>query len=70
MENVLFMNKKTITQFIALTFLIAIVSWGICAVFGLFGFTVNVISVYEVIGENAYWLYIFIALCAFSPTIA
>lgn len=54
------MNKKIVVQFLALTFIIAIVSWGICAVFGLLGFTSN----------NAPWLYIFIALCAFSPTIA
>ena len=54
------MNKKIVTQFLTLTFSIAIVTWGICAIFGLFGFTV----------ENAPWFWVFIALCAFSPTIA
>jgi len=40
--------------------MIAGVAWGICAVFGVFGLTV----------ENAIWLWAFVALCAFSPTIA
>jgi len=51
---------KIAMQFTALTFIISIVMWGICALFGLFGFTI----------KNAPWLYIFIGLCAFSPTIA
>ena len=54
------MNKKIVTQFLALTFTIALVTCGICAVFGLLGLTI----------ENAPWLWIIIALCAFSPTIA
>ena len=54
------MKKKTVIPFLALTFLIAVVTWGICAIFELFGFNI----------ENTSWLYIFIALCAFSPTIA
>jgi len=54
------MNRKIVTQFLVLTFSIAVLTWGICAVFGLFGFAV----------ENALWLYTFIAICAFSPTIA
>ena len=54
------MKKKIVTPFLALTFLIAVVSWGICAIFGLFGFNV----------ENAPWFWVIIALCAFSPTIA
>jgi len=54
------LRKKTTVPFLALTFLIAVVTWGICTIFGLFGFNI----------ENASWLYIFVALCAFSPTIA
>lgn len=54
------MSQKIVPQFTALTFIIAIVTCGICAFFGLFGFTI----------DNAPWLYIFIAICAFSPTIA
>lgn len=54
------MNIKLVTQFTVLTFSIALLTWGICAVFGLFGLTI----------ENAAWLWVFIALCAFSPTIA
>ena len=54
------MNKHKIMQFIAWTFAIAAVTWCVCAVFGIFGFSV----------DNALWLYIFVALCAFSPTIA
>jgi len=54
------MGKYKVVQFIAWTFAIATVTWGICAVFGIFGFSV----------DNALWLYVFVALCAFSPTIA
>ena len=54
------MEKKTVLRFTALTFIIALVTWAICAVFGVLGLSV----------ENAPWLYIFVALCAFSPTIA
>ena len=54
------MNKKIVFQFIALTFLIAVLSWGICTLSGSFGYTV----------KNAQWLYVFVAFCAFSPTIA
>ena len=54
------MNKKIVIQFTALTFIIAIATWGICALFAVFGFTI----------DNAPWLYVFVALCAFSPTIA
>jgi len=54
------MNKKITIQFTALTFLIALAMWGICVVFGLFGLTI----------ENADWLWVIIALCSFSPTIA
>jgi len=65
------MNKKIVVQFLTLTFLIAIVSWGICAAFGLLGFTAtSITSLSDTTGYNAPWLYIFIALCAFSPTIA
>ncbi|MDR0294362.1 MAG: CPBP family intramembrane metalloprotease [Oscillospiraceae bacterium] len=53
------MNKKVTAQFLLLVFLIAVIAWGVCVIFGLFGFT----------SENAPWLYIFIAICAFSPTI-
>ena len=53
------MNKTIVMQFTALTFFISLIAWGICAVFGLFGFTI----------ENAAWLWIFIAVCALSPTI-
>lgn len=65
------MNKKIVSQFLVLTFLIALVSWGICAVFGLLGFTTTSIAApSETTSNNASWLYIFIGLCAFSPTIA
>ena len=53
------MNKKIVTQFLILTFLISVVAWGICAIFKLFGFTI----------DNAGWIWIIIAICAFSPTI-
>jgi membrane protease YdiL (CAAX protease family) len=54
------LNNKIVKQFLILTFFIAVVAWGICAVFKLFGFTI----------ENTSWLWVFITLCAFSPTIA
>ena len=54
------MNNKIVIQFTALTFIIAFAMWGFCEVFGLFGYTI----------ENAAWLWVFIALCALSPTIA
>jgi len=54
------MNKKIVKQFTALTFLIAVLMCGICIVLKLFGFTI----------ENAAWMWVFIAFCAFSPTIA
>ena len=54
------MNKRIIAQFIALTFAIALLMWGICAVFESLGLTI----------ENTLWLYIFVAVCAFSPTIS
>ena len=55
------MNRKIVAQFLTLTFLIAIVTYGICAVLGLF-FNLTI--------ENAGWIWVFIALSAFSPTIA
>ena len=54
------MSRKIIIQFTVLTFLIAGIAWGICVGFGLLGFTI----------ENALWLYVFVAFCAFSPTFA
>lgn len=54
------MNKKVVLRFIALTFIIALAACVICLSFGLLDITV----------ENAPWLYIFVILCAFSPTIA
>ena len=54
------MIKKILIQFTVLTFLIAFAMCGICLFLGLFGLTL----------ENSGWLWIFIAICAFSPTIA
>lgn len=54
------MNRKVVMQFTSLTFVIALISWGIGALFELFGFTV----------ENAPWVYTFIVLCGWSPTVA
>ena len=58
--GVFFMNKGIVTRFTALTFLIVLIAWGICAVFGLFGFTL----------ENAAWLWASIVLYGLSPDIA
>ncbi len=54
------MNKRIVAQFIGLTFAIALLTWGICAAFELMELTL----------ENAPWLYLFVAVCAFSPTIS
>lgn len=54
------MNKKVAIQFTVLTFGIALITWGICILFGLFGITT----------EKHYWLYIPYLLGGWSPTIA
>jgi membrane protease YdiL (CAAX protease family) len=55
------MNRKIVVHFLALTFLIAIVTCGISTALGL---------LFDLTIENAGWIWVFIALCAFSPTIA
>jgi membrane protease YdiL (CAAX protease family) len=53
-------SQKVTWQFIILTFSIAVLSWAICEMSGLFGLTI----------EDAPWLYVFVAIAGLSPTIA
>jgi hypothetical protein len=54
------MNKKIVTQFTILTFIIMAIAWGVCVICGQFGITKS----------NHAWLNIPYILGGFSPTIA
>ena len=54
------MNKKIVFQYTVLTFVIMLILWGLCIVFGQFGITLN---------EHK-WLFLPFLLGGFSPAIA
>jgi membrane protease YdiL (CAAX protease family) len=54
------MNKKLVSQFLLLTFLLMLFGWGISLIFARFGMTTT----------NHSWLYIFFLIGGWSPTIA
>jgi membrane protease YdiL (CAAX protease family) len=54
------MNKKLVSQFLLLTFLLMLFGWGISLIFARFGMTTN----------NHSWLYILFLTGGWSPTIA
>ncbi len=54
------MKKSILVQFLVVTGVIALVSWGICVAFSLLGFSLN----------KDYWMYIPYMIGGLSPTIA
>ena len=56
----IYMNRKVTMQFTALTFGIALISWGICILLGQFNITI----------AAHYWVYLPYLLGGFSPAIA